>query len=193
MWSALTSRLPLPPLPVPPQVSQPAAPSHPLPGLTPSLLPAPSHSASFPGACWEQREECLAPSQGRCPGRQARREAARTRQGPLRIPAPTGLLGACQAGPGRGGEPRWSQEGTGGLGRAREGRRRPSAWPQSEPRWLRAHPSQSPDGKTEAPWCQPRSARLFLGKELGEQGCCGARGVGESVCNQKPNIQRRGV
>lgn len=85
---------------------------------TSQYVPCPFPQLLLPqGLVGSQREECLAPSQGRCPGR---REAVRTRRGLLRIPAPTSLLGACQSGAGSPGEPlHRSQGGTGGAwGRA---------------------------------------------------------------------------
>lgn len=43
-------------------------------------------------------------------------------------------------------------------------------------------PVQSPDGKTEAPWCHTLSSGLFLRQALGGQGCCGRqRGWGASL------------
>lgn len=132
----------------------------PNPPLSPDFqyVPCPFPQLLLPrGLVGSQREECLAPSQGRCPGR---REAVRTRRGLLRIPAPTSLLGACQSGAGSPGEPLHRSQGgyRGSLGKgwcggcgaaAADGQSGRGRGPRAK-----SWPPPCPDGKTEAPWCQ---------------------------------------
>lgn len=156
MWSQPTPTLPLP-LAACPALGIPRLwflPNTPLSPDTQHVL-CPFPQLLLPHGLVGSKQEFLAPSQGRCPGR---REAAHTHaRDRSEFQLPRACWEHARRGQGRVRRPS-SQKPGGHRGRAMDRRSRRSEWLWSEPCRQTAHCLQCPDEKTEAPWCQTLSS-----------------------------------